>query len=169
MVLTFADGTLWLPPNQETHAYSSSWSPDGRQLVIQQYDGLYLVNLAGPDQTPHLIPNTDNSFTTPSWSPDGKRIVVTYRNHEQWDIGAINPDGSNFALLTYDPAATSPTNNASATWSANGHYIVFASDRAGAWQLYAMNPDGSSVTPLSSQTVVYEGSMGRVVAWKPGT
>ncbi len=167
MVLKLSDGSTWLPPDQQTHAYASTWSPDGQSLLFQQYDGLYLTKLSGPDQEPHLVAGTNQSFTTPAWSPDGFHVAVTYWNHDHWDVGVMNPDGSAFQLLTFDPSSSSPSNSAAATWSPKGDKLIFLSDRSGTYQLYAMNPDGSQVTPLNGQTVQYTGSFARAVSWKP--
>jgi hypothetical protein len=167
LVLNLADGTTWLPPEQQTHAYAATWSPDGQALMLQQYDGLYVTRLTGPDQVPHLVVGTNGSFTTPTWSPDGKRIALTYWNHDHWDVGIMNPDGSGFRLITFDPSAGTPTNNASAAWSPRGDRLIFVSDRGGTWTSYAMDPDGSNLTPLNGQGVVYQGSFARVIAWKP--
>jgi hypothetical protein len=166
-VLNLADGTTWLPPDQETHAYAATWSPDGQSLIFQQFDGLFVTHLNGPDPEPHQIPGTNGSFTTPSWSPDGKSIAFTYWNHDHWDVGVMNPDGSEFRLLTFDPSAGMPTNNASAAWSSQGDRVIFISNRGGAWTSYAIDPDGSHLTPLNGQSVVYTGSFARVIAWKP--
>jgi Tol biopolymer transport system component len=167
MILNLATGTTALPPDQETHAYASTWSPDGQSLMFQQYDGLYVSKLTGPDLEPHLVRNTNGSFTTPSWSPDGKLIALTFWNHDHWDVGTIGPDGSSFRLLTYDQGAPAPSNNAAAAWSPRGDKIVFISDRSGDYTTYAMNPDGSDVTPLSGQPLAYSGAFARVLAWRP--
>jgi len=41
---------------------------------------------------------SDNSYY-PTWSPNGKRILFTLRVNELWDLGLINPDGTEFRVL----------------------------------------------------------------------
>lgn len=164
VVLNLKDRTSWLPANQTEHCYSPSWSPDGQKLVMNCDGGLYLATRNEPIVQ---IPNTDFLFTTPAWSPDGKQIAFTYRNHDHWDIGVINPDGSGFAMLTNGAMmAAASVNNASAAWSPDGQHIIFVSDRSGSWNLYIMSRDGSNVVPAGTTTLSYTDSYDRVVSWK---
>ncbi len=166
IVVRLVDGSTWLPPNQPNHSTSPSWSPDGQTLVFRGDGGLYL---AGAGQLAQPIPNTDQYFSTPAWSPDGSQIAFTYRNHDHWDIGVINPDGSGMRLLTYDPTfPATPSDNASAAWSPDGQQIIFISNRTGPWNLYIMSRDGSNVTPAVTQALAYTGAYERVVSWKKG-
>jgi len=166
VVLNLKDGSTWLPGNQPYHSYSPSWSPGGRTLVFNGDGGLYVASAAQPAT---LIPNTNFLFTTPVWSPDGTQIAFTYRNHDHWDIGVINPDGTGFRLLTNGATmAAASVNNAAAAWSPDGQHIIFTSDRSGSWNLYIMNRDGSNVVPAGTMSLTYTGSYDRVVSWKKG-
>jgi len=40
-----------------------------------------------------------DNFYYPTWSPNGKRILFTLRVNELWDLGLINPDGTEFRVL----------------------------------------------------------------------
>ena len=167
LVLNLSDGSTWLPPNQPSHSTSPSWSPNGQTLVFAGNDALYL---AGVGRATQPIPNTNQSFTTPAWSPDGSQIAFTYWNHDHWDVGVVNPDGSGMRVLTYNstfPAAAS--SNAGAAWSPNGQQIIFISNRTKAWNLYIMSRDGSNVTPAVTQPLEYTGAYERIVSWKKGT
>ncbi len=166
VVLNLKDNTSWLPSNQTEHCYSPSWSPDGKQLVMNCDGGLYL---ATENQPITQIPNTDFLFTTPTWSPDGKQIAFTYRNHDHWDVGVINPDGTGFGLLTSGTVmASAAVSNASAAWSPDSQHLIFVSNRSGSWNLYIMNRDGSSVVPVGTTALDYTDSYDRVVSWKKG-
>ena len=113
------------------------------------------------------IPNTSFLDSTPSWSPQGDRIVFTALNHDHWDIGTINVDGSGLNFLTSGgSAAGAPYSSAAGVWSPSGDQIAFASDRAGGWNLYIMNSDGSNVSPAGTIAVSYTGSYDHVVSWK---
>ncbi len=166
VVLRLKDGSTWLPAGQPYHSYSPSWSPDGRTLVFTGDLGLYL---ASEDHAATLIPNTSFLFTTPAWSPDGSQILFTYRNHDHWDIGVIQPDGNGFRFLTNGSVlAAAAVNSAAAAWSPDGQRIIFTSDRSGSWNLYIMNRDGTNVVPLGTQALTYTGSSDRTVSWKKG-
>ena len=166
VVLDLNDKTAWLPANQPSHSYSPSWSPDGQTLVFNGDNGLYL---ASQSQAATLIPNTDFLMTTPTWSPDGRQIAFTALNHDHWDIGLVNPDGSGVTYLTNGATmAAAPVNNASAAWSPDGQHLIFTSDRSGSWNLYIMNRDGSNVVPAGTTSLTYTNSYDRVVSWKKG-
>jgi TolB protein len=153
-----------LPPDQPEHAYSPSWSPDGETVVFSGDGGLYL---ASETTSPKAIPNTNFLFGTPDWSPKGGPILFTARNHDHWDIGTINPDGSGLVFLTSGGSMGGvPVSSAAAAWSPSGDQIVFTSDRAGTWNLYTMNSDGSGVALVGTAAVSYTGSSDRVVSWK---
>jgi hypothetical protein len=164
IVVRLKDGSYWIPSNQPNHSYSPSWSPDGSTLVFSGDNGLELVTATTPAQ---IIPNTSFQFTTPTWAPDGTQIAFTLRNHDHWDVGVINPDGSNMQVLTAgDGVGGTPANNAAATWSPSGNRLAFISDRSGNWNLYIMNRDGTNVIQTSVNQVTYTGSYDRVVAWR---
>ncbi len=99
-------------------------------------------------------------YTSPSWGADtarqlttdpedtaadsfGDRIVYASHTDGNWEVYAINFDGSGRANLTANPA-----NDGMPTFSPDGRYVAFVSDRGGAWALWMMNPDGSAQTRL---------------------
>lgn len=164
IVVRLKDGSTYLPPDQPEHAYSPSWSPDGKLLVFAGDGGLYVGSEL---MSAKAIPNTSFLDSTPSWSPQGDRIVFTALNHDHWDIGMINVDGSGLNFLTSGgSAAGAPYSSAAGVWSPSGDQIAFASDRAGGWNLYIMNSDGSNVSPAGTIAVSYTGSYDHVVSWK---
>jgi Tol biopolymer transport system component len=69
-----------------------SWSPDGRALVIDADDNLYVVS---PDGSGRRLLTTGGS---PDWSPDGTRIVFARGG----DVFSISPDGSAGKQLTFE-------------------------------------------------------------------
>lgn len=161
IVLDLATGKTSNPPDQPKHSFSPSWSPDGNRLVFKGDSGLYLAS----NDAVARIDGTDTRFAFPVWSPDGRSIAFMYRQHDHWEIGSINVDGSGFRLLTSSLPFATPANNVSPAWSPDGSKIAFASDRDGAWKIYTMNADGSNQRKLTDETVDYEWAMERVVYW----
>ena len=163
LVLNLVDGKTWGPPNQPSHSFSPSWSPDGKSLVFKGDDGLYLV---GEENPAKLLAATDSRFASPAWSPDGSRIAYQYRQHDHWEIGAMNADGTGSILLTTSLAlaATKP-NNVAPAWSPDGRQIAFVSDRDGFWRIYVMNADGRNQRLLTPVQVAYDWANERVMSW----
>ena len=73
------------------------------------------------------------------------RIAFTNDRDGNWDIYAMNSDGSGETRLTeqsgYDWGPV---------WSPDGQLIAFASERNGDWNIFVMNADGSGVTQLTN-------------------
>ena len=77
---------------------SPTWSPDGRQVVMQSEDEtLTLMAADGSDATP-LGPGSGAA-----WSPDGEWLAFT--NHSAGTLVVIDPDGRRFDLTVNDHGA----------------------------------------------------------------
>jgi Tol biopolymer transport system component len=81
----------------------------------------------------------------PPGSGSGGRIGFTSTRDGNYEIYAINVDGSNLVRLTNNPAQDSHPG-----WSPDGQHIVFQSNRTGPLNLYIMDADGSNVRPLDT-------------------
>ena len=79
-------------------------------------------------------------------SPDGKKIAFSSYRDGNFEIYAMNADGSAPANLTnYPVVGWAPS------WSPDGKGIAFNSEvRAGNNEIYVMNADGSGVTNLTN-------------------
>jgi TolB protein len=153
-----ADGTenKVLIPNKAFEE-SPRWSPDGKQLAfVSTRDGqqeLYVAELPSPlpragegGQVKNIKRLTSEvaADTNPSWSPDGKQLAFASHRHGNWEILAMNADGSNVRRLTNHPAM-----DYWPVWSPDGKRIAFTSNRDGNYEIYVMNADGTEPRNLS--------------------
>lgn len=89
-----------------------------------------------PQQIPEL----------PGWVKGlpGKIIFQSDRDGD-WEIYAMNVDGSHFIQLTHNSA-----NDGYPVWSPDGERIAFESNRDGNFEIYIMNADGSEQRRLTN-------------------
>jgi len=165
LYLTNADGTgqTRLTSSASLYAWSSDWSPDGKQIVftrgkpdnpesalsIMKRDGSGLKQLTD-------LPGQE---WVPSWPPDGKRIAFVSKTEQDQQIFAINADGSDLQQLTHTMAPTYGPD-----WSPDGRQIIYNSNASGSDQLYTMNADGSNQKQITAKGVTNGGPPGRQMA-----
>lgn len=101
--------------------HNPTWSPDGKQLVFQMGDDLYVLPVGGGKPN-KLVSGGINQF--PSWSPDGQWIAFVRSQSLDYDYQSylylVRPDGSGMYALTDEfikPRFLS--------WSPDGRFIVF--------------------------------------------
>lgn len=131
---------------------SSSWSPDGTQIVFASYrdmsSGLFLMDVVGNNVRRLTEAGKLSHYASPVWSPDGTQIAFTgvQDEHAQLfvDIYLMNADGSNIRRLTNDVETESQLGARTSGWSSDGLQIVFQSGRTGDNEIYVMNADGSN-------------------------
>jgi serine/threonine protein kinase/Tol biopolymer transport system component/Tfp pilus assembly protein PilF len=105
---------LWFPDASPDGEWLTSYSMGNqRHIFILRTDGSELRDL------------TDDTFRHfwPRWSPDGKRIAFSSRRSGNYEIWAINRDGSGLQQLTRDHA--SPGAHYS-PWSPDGKRIAYS-------------------------------------------
>jgi Tol biopolymer transport system component len=90
--------------------------------------------------------------------PKGKIAFTFTVDFVDWDVYAINPDGSGLTNLT---AGTPDSRDDLPAWSPDGKRIAFSSDRTGSFHLYVMNADGSNPVMIPNTTG------GRESDWSP--
>jgi Tol biopolymer transport system component len=134
-------------PPSEFISLAPDWSAGGERIVYSSERGLHVQNL---DKTVSYWITDDYRDTSPVWSPDGSRIAFVRRQHDHWEIYAVDPDGRNLTRLTTTPERPdgTPGNSAGPAWSPDGRHIAFFTDRAGGWQIWVMNANGANQKPM---------------------
>ena len=150
--------------NNPARDSNPSWSPDGRRIAfVSDRDRtqrsfwweIYVMDADGSGVKPLTYKSIDDirswspSDYIPSWSPDSRRIAFVASSRGQFNIYAMDANGSS--------GATRLTNNSAVshiypTWSPDGQRIafVFVSSRDRNAEIYAMNANGSGVTRLTN-------------------
>jgi LysM repeat protein len=122
---------FWMPNGKIVYQGCSFWSGGGNC-------GLYKVSEGGG--TPERL-SDHQSDTAPSGS--GTRVAFMSSRDGNWEVYAINMNGTGLARLTENSAQ-----DGLPTWSPDGKSIAFVSNRSGAWAIWVMNGDGSNQRKL---------------------
>jgi TolB protein len=134
----------------------TSWSPDGRSLLVrsdtEEHAALLLLDVS----TGRLRPFLDEAFN-PAWSPDGSAIAFGgYRPDHAGnaDIMVANADGSDRRLVVdtgYDDFIP--------VWSPDGSRLAFTSEaHDGDLDVFVVGLDGSDPTILTRDHAGYDES-----------
>ena len=113
-------------------------SKDGRQLVVQIGNDLWILDLAS--DTFRLL-SVDGMNQYPVWSPDGTRIAYSYSNGTDPAISIRAADGSGTAARFANTAVAFPS-----SWSPDGTALSYSrtSGATSDWDIYVIGPDGGS-------------------------
>ena len=109
----------------EYHDKIISWSPDGRQLVINHANGIDIVD--ADDSNRRFLTSGSN----PAWSPDGSKILFVGSD----GLANINPDGTglhSLSLLGFYP-----------DWSPDGLQITYLRFDGANQIILVANSDGT--------------------------
>ena len=129
----------------EVRGENPFWMADG-QIVYHGCDflvdhaacGLFVVPSAGGSY--RRLTNY-NSDTAPAGS--GSRVAFMSARDGNWEVYAVNLDGSGLKRLTSNSA-----NDGLPTWSPDGQSIAFVSNRSGAWAIWVMDKSGDNQRKL---------------------
>ena len=135
-------------------------SPDGTRVAfntVEKSDTTYVRHIAVTDiatgkTTVFKDVPSDNSYY-PTWSPDGKRILFTLRQNEVWDLGLINPDGTDFRVLK--KGAPNEVTRYSPIWARDGK-SVFCQDMT---NIYRLGLDGAVLAQWKIGKIIPNGDM----------
>ncbi len=147
-VVRAADGSFYEPPPPDSQvSRAPDWAPVGDQIVFDDVQGLRVQNL---DRTVSYQITDDAKDTSPVWSPDGNQVAFVRRQHDHWEIYAVDADGGNVRRLTDTPKKPNGQvgNSASPAWSPDGNYLAFLTDRSGKWEIWIMRANGSNPKPM---------------------
>jgi TolB protein len=87
----------------------------------------------------------------------GGKIVFDSDRSGNYDVYAMNPDGSGVTDLTNNAA-----DDASAAWSPDGTKVAFSSGRSGNFDIWVMNADGTGLDQLT-----HKSAFDAFPAWSP--
>jgi dipeptidyl aminopeptidase/acylaminoacyl peptidase len=113
-----------------------AWSPNGKEIAVVGYDGLYIVRADGT-RLRRILKQSFNTPGTPSWSPDGRMIAFVSGG----EIDAIDETGR--ALRTIAKCACH-TQIDSASWSPNGDELAFSAAQG----IYLVRANGTHLHRL---------------------
>ena len=135
----------------EDNAYNPAWSADGEQIAYDDGGDLYIssVDIANPQV--FKITHGGSHHTNPTWSPDGRQIAFASTLDGNWNIFAINVDGTNRIRLTNHAA-----DDERPDWSPDGRQIAFMTHRHGTWDIYRVNTRTFVETQLTDSRGNYQ-------------
>ncbi len=136
-------------------------SPDGTRVafntVERTSETTYVRHMAVADVATGKVTvfkdvPSENSYY-PSWTADGKQILFTTRQHEVWDLAAINSGGTNFHVLK--PGVQNEVTCYSPVWARDGQ-SAFCQDMT---NIYQIGLDGKVRAKWRITMIVPKGDM----------
>jgi Tol biopolymer transport system component len=138
--------------------YSPAWSPDGTRIAFERDGKLRILELQSSAVTQV---NTPVSYAgQPAWSPDGQQFAFTcVVAGQNYDICAMNVDGTGFVRLT-----TSPDYDSRPAWNPSGERIAFSSTNDLGSSVLTIAAGGGAVSSITvGSFAVWAGSDTRLL------
>jgi Tol biopolymer transport system component len=136
------------PQNIIEQGRNPNWSFDGRLLVFERKDEIWIAKADGSGQSKvHGVPTVPLLLADrlPAFSPDSSQIVFfQMTNGPIGDYWIISSAGGQPRQITFDNAA-----GGRAVWTPDGKFIIFPSSRAGSltlWKIPASGGDPVAIT-----------------------
>lgn len=135
-------------------AMFSRWSPDGRQIAYDWYDGrsmdLRVITLEGRDPRTLLDNKNEEWLQTYDWSPDSQQALILLEKGEgQRQIVLVSAtDGTTKVVKTFDRPGRFPQ---TMRYSGDGQYIAFDQPQeanAAEHDIFLISADGGDEAPL---------------------
>lgn len=126
------------------------WSPDGRVVLLSERDGMertWLVNANGADIQPLF---GSARWMAPHWSPGGGKLIAESQKDGDWEVYAMNADGTGAVNLSNDAAYDGLEYRAADPWSPDGTRIAFRSRRTGNDDVFVVRADGTGLVNVSN-------------------
>jgi Tol biopolymer transport system component len=140
----------WLDAQEQT------WSPDGRQILVEGVGGdrdLYLMEATEGAVPRNLTQTESQNEQSARWSPNGRWIAFFSSNSRRFnpDIHTMRADGTRHRNLTRSPRSV----DVDVAWSPDGRSLVFSGVEKGTGKrdIYVMSSSGRSVTNLTSDPI----------------
>jgi hypothetical protein len=152
------------------HAFAPTWSRDNRILAYTDA-GFGILTTDTMSNTIVTLYSKIPKVQAAAWSPDGARIAYQVSQHDHWEIGVMNADGSYPTNLTWpNPLAFGVVNNVAPTWSPDGKEILFLSDRNGKWEFFVITVESTNLRQVLKDVtdalgIGYNFSNERMVDW----
>lgn len=159
------NGAFAEPAQNSKLSQMPDWSPQGDLIVYSSDTGLMVDSLDG-QQSWQL---TSGAFdTSPVWSPDGSQVAFMRRQHDHWEIYAVEVVSGKEARVTVTPNGPdgTPADSVSPTWSpatpddpSGGAYIAFLTDRSAAWEIWTIPAPGRAPEDTRIAEPMFDGEL----------
>jgi Tol biopolymer transport system component len=114
-------------------------APDGNRIVYMKDSNRLLARELWQEGARDVELGVEGDLR-PRFSPDGRQIVFASRRDRDYEVYAMNADGSEARRLTRSRGI-----DTNAVFSPDGRRIAFTSNRDGNYEIYVMDADGGNV------------------------